>query len=225
MKTVLALILTLTPTAQAADTLEDQLQSLKLPENIAPASISHEQLYSVQSRYTPLKGRVEFTLGGGHHFGGNGFFNSSEFQFHTRYHFSDRWNLNLGGSYVTNSLTSSGKNLLLKQGIFPDAAYVKYRADLLLGFNVFYGKFRLSEKQVFYFDQYIALGAGYIVGDHGSSPAITADVGFAFWLGKGTSLRVGVKDYAFTEKRLLSSSFTNQIIGHVDFGVLLGDGR
>jgi outer membrane beta-barrel protein len=224
MKSLLALIWICIPVAHASDTLEDQLQSLKIPDNLAPASISNEQLYSVQSRYTPLKGRVEITLGGAHHLDGNGFFNSSELQFHTRYHFSNRWNLNLGGSYVTNSLTSSGKNLLLKEGLFPDAAYVKYRADLLLGFNVFYGKFRLSEKQVFYFDQYIALGTGYIVGDRGGAPAISADLGFAFWLGKGTSLRLGVKNYAFYEQRLLSRSLTNQIIGHVDFGVLLGDG-
>jgi len=204
------------------DSLESQLEALSLPENQSPVPVSQEKLYSVQSRYAPLKGRHEIEFGYAKNLTPPSYISSDQVDFTYRYHLSDRWDLSVGGSYVFNALTDAGQNLANIEGMVPDAAYVKYRADFLATYNLFYGKFRVSMDKVFYFDQYLSLGPGYVVTDLGHSAAAVGDLGLALWLGKTGSIRFGLRDYYFHEVRHLSASNVQDVVFHVDLGLLLG---
>lgn len=210
--------------AQAAEMpLDQELQQLALPDNQLNPAADSEKLYAVQTRYAPLTHRHEITLGGANNFTGDSFLTSQQVDLTYRFHLNDKWYLGLTGSYVMNSFTESGNRLIESQKRVPDIAYAKFRGDLMLGYNLFYGKFRLSMDQVFYFDQYIAIGPGMVVLNSGNSIAAVADVGFVLWLGKMASLRIGLKDYFFNEKRNLSSGMVHNLLGHVDVGIVLGN--
>ena len=60
----------------------------------------------------------------------------------------------------------------------------------------------LSMDNVLYFDFYSALGAGREDLNSGFENAVVADAGFAFWMGKWGSTRVGLKDYYYQEPHL-----------------------
>lgn len=223
--------------AQAATedmaSLENQLDELKLPSNTAPAMVSQEKLYSVQDRYSNLKNRFEVTLGGGQNFTGSSFLRMRQAELALRYHFTNRLNLAVSGAYGSNEFTSGAKKLLADDNRLVDAAVVKNRADLLLGWNPFYGKFRLSMDNVLYFDQYIAIGPGIVMSEYpngagmgkNTATAIVADIGMAFWVGKNMSFRFGFKNSWFNEKRMTSSSSEHHLLGHLDVGYVFGSGE
>jgi outer membrane beta-barrel protein len=121
-----------------------------------------------------------------------------------------------------NELTT-GANVLLSQfGYLPDVAITRYRADLIVGYHLFYGKFRLSMNNVLYFDHYIGVGPGYVSLALGDRYAIVGETGFAFWLGKNFSIRLGMKDYFFSEPRQKKEGFEHNILGSLDFGYVFG---
>ncbi len=202
--------------------LEDQLQMLNLPANQAPAGISAEKLYSVQSRFNPLSKKVEFSLNSGQDFTNSSFLNSQQIGAGIRYHFNDRWSLGVSAATVFNALTVTAQQMISQNGIVPDVAYAKSKVDASVAFNTVYGKFRVSMDQVFYLDQYIALGVGQVAMDRNSAMMGTLDLGFAFWFGRSGVVRLGVKDYIYKETRLLSTAMTQHWVGHVDLGYMLG---
>jgi len=206
------------------ETLESQLDDLALPSNVAPATVTTEKLYSVQDRYSNLSKRLEVTLGGGQNFTGSSFLRMRQADLTLRYHLSNRWDLAASGSMGSNELTGSAERLLEREGILPDAAYVKNRADLLLGYHLFYGKFRLSMDKVLYFDQYIAIGPGLVMTQYGTAPSGVADIGLVFWPGSHMTVRFGFKNIFFNEKRMASSSTEHHLLGHLDVGYTFGDG-
>jgi outer membrane beta-barrel protein len=208
--------------ALAAPSLEDQLQQLNLPANQAPGGISTEKLYSVQSRYSPLSNRLEFTVSSGQDFTNSSFLSSQQLGGAIRYHFNDRWSLGFQAATVFNSLTLTAQQLISQEGVVPDVAYARNRWDASVAFNTLYGKFRLSQDQVFYLDQYIAVGAGMARLDRGSVPMGVVDLGCAFWLGRSGVVRLGVKNHIYREQRLLSSAMTQHWVGHVDIGWMTG---
>jgi outer membrane beta-barrel protein len=224
---LLALFITLpllaaVPETEQPKSLEEELSALGTPGNEAPAGVTGEKLYAVQNRFVSLRRRVEIGLGAGNNFSADSFQVSRNLDASLRFYLSDRWFLGLSGSYVFNQFTSGGEFVINEANRVPDVAVTKYRADLQLGYNLFYGKFRLSMDSVFYFDQYVAVGpglVGLITGDRWSA---ALDAGFAFWFGKNVSLRVGVKDHIFNEQRLLSSGLTNNFIGYFQAGYVFG---
>jgi outer membrane beta-barrel protein len=207
--------------AYASESLEDSLKALDTPGNQAPSVVADEKLYAVQDRYAPLRNVNEIGLSASRRFFGSSFLNTNEVGLNYRFHFSNRFSLGLGGTYVFNEFTLASEQLLLRERILPDIAYVKYTADLLAAYNVFYGKFRLSMDRVFYFDNYIAIGPGLIFFEKDKTWAAVGDIGFVFWLGKWTSVRIGLKDHYYHEKRRLSESNVHNIIGHMSLGIVL----
>ncbi len=137
MKTVSLSLLFLTITsvsafAQQAADLSTQLDDLTVPANTAPAGVTSEKLYSVQNRYLQIANKFEFTLGGAKNFTGNGFLQMSQINAGVAYHINDRWSAVVSGSYGFNDFTSSANRLIVNDGIMPDAAIVKWRADASL---------------------------------------------------------------------------------------------
>ncbi len=210
-----------TPAAQTA-TLEEQLNALGTPGNEAPAGLTGEQLYAVQTRYAPMQNRHEFSLGGGTNFSGDGFLRTGNLDASYRFYLTNRWFLGLTGNYVFNRFTKAGAALVENNNLVADVAVTKYRADLSLGYHLFYGKFRVSMDEVFYLDQYVALGPGLVVLDTRRSWAGVADVGLALWFGRNFSMHVGVKDYIFYEQRRLTGSLVNNFVGYLQAGYVFG---
>jgi len=202
--------------------LSKMLDDLETPANLAPASVASEKLYSVQGRFSPLKSRSEVSVGGGYNFAGSGYLSMSQIEGAYRFHFSDRLSLGLFGSYNFNKLNESGNTLMNQNQLLPDVAYERYRASLLLAYNTFYGKIRFGMESVTYFDQYVAVGPGIVAMNTGTSPAGVVDIGFVFWMGRNGSLRFGVQNEFFTEKRVQSTVFRNDAVAHLDIGLLFG---
>ncbi len=223
--TVLALAIVPGAVRAEDETLESRLNELELPSNVAPSGVTQEKLYSVQSRYSSLKKRSEVTIGYAKNFTGSSFLDMTQVEGAYRFHFNDRWNAALSGAYGFNSLTSGGKRLLAEDGILPDAPFVKSRFDALVGYNLFYGKFRLSMDKVLYFDQYVAFGPGYITTQYASSPAAVLDVGFVFWMGRNFSFRFGVKNDFFKEESLRETKTAHHALGHLSVGYAFGSGE
>lgn len=214
------------PTTEAApakepESLDSELQKLSTGANQAPAAVSPEKLYAVQYRYAPLKHRHEFSIGGAKNFTPDSYTVSNQIDLGYRFYLSDKWFVGLAGSYVFNDLNSSGERLLRETGLLPDATFTKYRGDLQLGYNLFYGKFRLSMDEVFYFDNYVTLGPGLVRFENTTQWAAVADIGLVGWIGKNFSIRLGLKDYFVKEIRRKSSGMTHNLIGHLELGYLL----
>lgn len=207
------------------DPLDKQLQSLTIPNNEAPLPLSQESLYSVQDRYVPLVHSSEVIIGAGQNVNADSYINSQELTLGYRYHANDHWHITAEGSYVTNSLSGAGQTLYNSVHMIPDAAYTKARADLLVGYNLFYGKFRAGMDQVFYFDQYIAVGPGSVWMNTGSAIGPVADIGGVFWFGKSFNAQLGVRDSYHREVRVLSSGNVNDVILHLDLGWRFGGGN
>jgi len=209
--------------APAADdkSLDAELQRLATENNMAPAGVSKEQLYAVQYRYVPLRHRHEVTLGGGRNFTPDSYTVSNQIDLTYRFYLNDKWFLGLAGSYVFNDLNSSGQRLLNEEKILPDATFTKTRADLHLGYNLFYGKMRITMDEVFYFDNYLALGPGLVQYDGRPNQfGVVGDFGFSGYFGQHFALRIGLKDYFVKEVRRKSSGMTHNLIGHLDVGYL-----
>jgi hypothetical protein len=99
---------------------------------------------------------------------------------------------------------------------------VKTRFDALLGFNLFYGKFRMNMDNVFYFDQYVAIGPGLVTTQYDSAMAAVADIGFALNFGNNWTARLGAKSDLYNEKLSATKSLAYHLLGHVDIGYLIG---
>jgi outer membrane beta-barrel protein len=216
------LLLTAVNSARAESDLTTQLDDLRIPQNVAPTGVTTEKLYAVQNRFVSLEKRFEVALGASKNFTGNGFLQMTQINGGVTYHLNNRWSLGLSGSYGFNEFTASANRLIQEERIMPDAAVVKWRSDLLLGYNLFYGKFRVSMDQVFYFDQYISAGPGLVNTQYGTTPAAVADVGFALWFGKNWSAKFGAKNSFFKEQKFMKSDMAYHLLGHIEVGYLLG---
>lgn len=221
MKLITLTAILLSTTALADSDLNTQLEDLKMPVNTAPVGVTSEKLYAVQSRAHSLTKRFELGLGVAKNFTGNSFLSMNQINAGVAYHINDRWSVVASGSYGFNDFTSTAKRVIA-EGFVPDAAVVKWRADLLASYNLFYGKFRLSMDQVLYFDQYVSFGPGLVNTQYATAPAAVADVGFALWFGKNWSGRFGVKNDFYKEKTQTTNDLAYHMLGHIEVGYLLG---
>lgn len=210
------------PQAQAP--LSEEIKHVQLPTT-ATATPATENLYAVQDRLYPLKYGALLSGGMGRNFNTNGLVSSNETFGNLRFYLSDRIFTSFYGSQVNNRLSGPAERLKDDEEVFPDVVFVRRRGDAMLGANLFYGKFRLTMDQTFYFDHYIAVGAGVIDQTNGiediRARGAVAETGFAFWFGR-VNFNLGVKDYNFEEQRRLSNGRVHHVIGFSSIGLLLG---
>lgn len=209
--------------AATKSTLSQEMDDLGSGDRLAGA---RERMYVVQDRSVGLGGRFEVSAGAARNFNSNIYLDSYENSLLLTYHANDRFFTSLYGSYVYNELTRSGEAAWEEDGIYPNTAFVKRRYDATLGFNLIYGKARVTRDTMFYFDQYVALGGGLVEQSDGladtRAPAVVADAGFALWFGPRLSVRLGVKDHYFEERRPLDASRVHHVLGYSTVGFLLG---
>jgi outer membrane beta-barrel protein len=204
-------------TTKDKQSLEDQLKELNT-DNTAPAGANREKLYAVQSRYLPLQYKSEVSMGGAYNLTGDGFLHTEQFELGYRFHFSDRWSTALTQAWVGNQFSSGVDSLRSSEGAAPMVPYAVARTDLVVTYNVFYGKFRLSSDSVFYFDQYISIGPGIVRQNTGTVGAAVGDIGFAFWLGTWGSARLGLKEYYYNETYASGAQPESNLHAHLDLG-------
>ena len=199
--------------------LIDQMQQLSGGSN-------SEKFYVVQPRRSGNAGVFDIAGGVGYNANSDVNVRSSEAMARVSYHATDNWFLSLAGSQVRNQFSLSAQRRISDDGVYPDVGFVKSRYDATVGYNLIYGKARVSKDSVFYFDQYIALGAGQIeqsnTRETSKTPAMVADIGATFWFAQRVSLAIGAKTYRFKETRIASDGIANHVIAYGNIGMLLG---
>jgi outer membrane beta-barrel protein len=202
--------------------LEKELESLNMPINQGPAAASLEKLYSVQNRYLPLTNKHEITVNFGKNLNAGGLLNSQQVGGSYRYHLNDRFSFGVQGYKVFNEVSSDGELVMSTGRILVPEDYVSQQLEAFTSFNVFYGKFRLGLNRVFYFDQYIALGAGMAELESGNTPMISPDIGIALWLGKSGSVRFGIRNELYNKQTLDGEELNHNVVAHLSIGYLFG---
>lgn len=221
MKAALLFLVLLSSAAFAQNkSLENELKELDAKDSV-PSLKTSDRIYAVQPRATPIANRFEILFAANKTFAGSDFVDSSQIGGEVQYHLNDRWALAAAYAHVNNELTDSARNLESATGVLPDVDYAKSRMEAKALYNVFYGKFRFTQKQALSFDQYLGLGVANNQLFSGTSTGPVFEAGFAFWMGKMFALHLGVKDYFYKENRTLSKGNTNNVQGYVQAGILL----
>jgi len=222
MKIFFALTLLSLSAIAAPSKLESELEALAVPVDQALVSTTKDKLYSIQERFSPLTNRHEFGLVGGRNLNQDGSIDSTQLGGLYRYHINGKWALGLNHFRMNNELSAAGKRLVNEQNVVPDRDYIISQTDLVAEYNLFYGKMRLDLDQVVYFDQFWNLGAGQVELGNGSATALVVDAGFAFWMGKMMSARIGLKNDFYTEQNMNGNTNVHNMVGYLSLGILLG---
>ena len=137
------------------DSLTDQMQQLS-------GGSSSEKFYVVHDRRSGNAGVFDISAGAGYNTNSDVNIRSSEQMARINYHATDKVFLSVAGSQVHNQFNLSAQKRMEEDGTFPNVGFVKSRVDLSIGYNLIYGKARVSKDAIFYFDQYVAIGGGVI---------------------------------------------------------------
>jgi outer membrane beta-barrel protein len=212
----LALLLFSVSFAQAAN-MEEEINSLQVNETL-PAVRRNEKVYSLQSRRTSLSKRWELSGAWAKDLSGSGFLKTQQTTADLRFHINDNWAVAAGYSVISNEFNDTAHGLEQTQGYLPDVDYAKSRMELRAEYNLFYGKFRLSRDSIFYFDQYVSLGAAKNELASGDSTGPVGELGFAFWWGQHLSSRLALRDYYYKEQRAVASDSNHNVFGRMEIG-------
>ncbi len=219
---LLILILALCFSAVAEDDLAAKLDDLNIPSDKVNSVVSRDKLYVVNTRYSSLENRHEFTVVGAKNFNAESNIETQQAGASYRYHLNADWSFGLKYLTFSNELSDSGKALFNDKSLLPDTDYASNSTEILASYNTIYGKLRLSKSRIVYFDQYIALGLGQIELASGATQLFSLDLGLAFWLGKNFSARVGLKNDFYQSQQLARVRNVHNSMGYLEFGYLFG---
>lgn len=204
--------------------LENKLDSLNIPSDKVTPILSKEKLYAVNERYSNLNKRHEFTVLGANNFNADSHLNTTMSGATYRFHLNGKWSVGARYSEYFNELSSAGQKLFEEEKILPDTDYAIKSSEAFINFNTIYGKLRFTKDTIVYFDQYISLGYGNIQLAKEETQMYSVDLGFAFWLGKHMSTRVGVKNESYTQNKIKGPQNVHNAMGYLEFGYLFGEG-
>ncbi len=204
--------------------LDKKLDDLLIPDDKVTPVLSEDKFYVVNTRYSSLINRHEFTLQGAHNFTADSHLDVKQAALSYRYHLNSKWSFGLRYSRYTNELTSAGQRLFDDKQIVPDQDFAYNSQEIFATYNTIYGKLRWSADTVVYFDQYISLGVGQIELASGKTNNGLLDLGLAFWLGKNASMRVGLKNEFYNQQQLSGERLMHNAMGYLEIGYLFGEG-
>lgn len=226
MKKIICLTLALSSLSAFAKTdLEKKLDALSIPDDKVTPALSRDKLHIVNTRYSSLTNRHEFTLAGSNNFNSESHLETKQGFATYRYHINSKWSVGLKHSIYNNVLSSSGKRLFKDKSLLPDSDFAYKSTELLGTYNGLYGKLRWSTDTVVYFDQYFTLGYGDIELESGPTKTYSLDLGMAFWIGKHMSTRFGVKNEFYKQTKLTGNETAYNTMGYIEFGYLFGEGN
>jgi outer membrane beta-barrel protein len=223
-KLLLSLLVLTSANMQAEDALESKLDKLNIPSDRVTPMVSSDKLYIVNSRYSNLNKRHEFTFSGGNNFTPDSHLTNKQMAATYRFHYNSLISGGLRYTDYTNELSASGKALFEAKALVPDSDFAFESKEVFLSYNTFYGKMRLTKERIVYFDQYISLGYGKIDLASGEENLFTADVGFAFWMGRNFSARFAVKNEFYKNQVMAGEKQVHNAVGLIEFGYLFGEG-
>lgn len=209
---------------ESGKSLTNKLDELHIPDDKVTPVLSKQELFIVNTRYSSLVNRHEFTLQGSHNLTADSHLDVKQSALSYRYHLNSKWSFGLRYNRYTNELTNAGKRLLDDQKIVPDQDFAFNSQEIFATYNTIYGKLRWSQNTVVYFDQYISLGAGQIELASGKTNHGLVDLGLVFWLGKHGSMRVGIKNEFYNQQQLSGERFMHNGMGYLEIGYLFGSG-
>jgi outer membrane beta-barrel protein len=224
MKKILSFItiIVLSSQGHTASDLEKKLDSLNIPTDKVTPLVSKENLTAINGRYSPLNKRHEVTFLGANNFTADTHMDTKQLGASYRFHLNSRWSFGLKYSEYKNKLTDAGEKLFKTKTILPDSDFAIKSSEGFVNFNTVYGKLRLTQKTIVYFDQYISIGYGKVALESGEVQMYSTDLGFSFWFGKHLSTRVGLKNEFYEQKRLVGSRNVQNAMGYLEFGYLFG---
>ena len=228
MKRLISLaLMTFTSIGIAAEEndLTKKLDDLRVPDNKVTPLISKDKLYIVNQRYSSLLNRHEVSLSGANNFTSVSHLDSKQTGFQYRYHINPKWSVGLRYNNYYNELTPAGEKLFKEQRLLPDTDFALKSTSALITYNTIYGKLRWSKDTVVYFDQYVSLGHGDIDLARGMQKLTTLDLGFAFWLGKHMSTRIGINNEFYSQRQISGTRDVHNAMGYVEIGYLFGEGN
>lgn len=208
--------------AQAAEGLEKKLELLKVPDNKVSSLVEKDKLHVVNTRYSSLEKRHEVSVLGANNFNGDSHIVSRQAGLAYRFHWNQKWSAGLRLTNYYNELSGAGKDLFDEEKILPDHDYAKSSKDVFISYNTIYGKLRFSQDTIVYFDQYVSLGYGKVDLASTEENLYLADLGFAFWLGKNMSARIGLKNEFYVQNKMKGDRNIHNAMGYVSFGYLFG---
>lgn len=210
--------------AEEVSDLEKKLDALNIPDDKVTPVLSEDKLFVVNTRYSSLVNRHELSLMGANNFTADSHLSTQSAGLAYRYHINSKWSLGLRYNRYSNELTTAGQRLFDDKKLLPDTDFAFNSQELFVNYNTIYGKLRWSEETVVYFDQYIALGGGKMELASGKTNLAFLDLGFAFWLGKHMSTRVGFKNEFFKQTQLNGEVNKYNGMGYLELGYLFGSG-
>ena len=229
MKRLLPVLLVLSLSAFAAEDeakseLSQKLDSLNIPSDKVTPVLSQDKLYAVNTRYSSLNKRHEITISGANNFTSDSHLTTRNSGATYRFHINSKWSIGMRYSHYFNELSGAGEKLFESKELLPDSDYALKSTEGFVNFNTVYGKLRLTRDTIVYFDQYIALGYGDIALSRGETKMATVDLGFAFWLGKHASSRIGLRNEFYEQEKINGPENVQNALGYVEFGYLFGEG-
>lgn len=224
MKKLVILISFFTFGAICAEELENKLDDLLIPDDKVTPVLSKDELFIVNTRYSSLVNRHEFSLMGAHNFTADSHLDVKQSALAYRYHLNSKWSFGLRYNRYSNELTSAGQTLFDREKIVPDQDFAFNSQEAFATFNTIYGKLRWSSTTIVYFDQYISLGAGQIELASGKTNHGLLDLGLAFWIGNHTSMRVGLKNEFYNQQQVTEKRLMHNAMGYLEIGYLFGEG-
>lgn len=224
-KLLLIITLILSGSLYANTDLSKKLDRLRIPDDKVSPLVTQDKLYTVNQRYSSLVNRHEFSLSGGKNFNSVSHIDNRLTSALYRYHVNSDFHVGLRYNQYYSDLTEAGKQLYQEKAIIPDADFAIKSTSAFVGFNTFYGKMRLTEKSVVYFDQYVSFGYGEVeLAENGLQKMVNIDAGFSFWLGKQFSARFGVNNEFYTQRRRRGLTNVHNLMSYMEFGYLFGEG-
>jgi outer membrane beta-barrel protein len=224
MKKLLVLISFITFGSLYAEELENKLDDLLIPDDKVTPVLSKDELFIVNTRYSSLVNRHEFSLLGAHNFTSDSHLDVKQTAVAYRYHLNSKWSFGLRYNRYTNDLTAAGQTLFDKEKIVPDQDFAFNSQEIFATYNTIYGKLRWSSSTIVYFDQFVSLGGGQIELASGKTNHGFVDLGLAFWIGNHTSMRVGIKNEFYNQQQITEERLMHNAMGYLEIGYLFGEG-
>lgn len=226
MKKLISLTIIGFSTFAVANTdLSNKLDELRVPDDKVSPVVTEDKLYIVNKRYSSLVNRHELSFSGGKNMNPVSHIDNKLTSWLYRYHINSNFQVGLRYNTYYNDLTSSGKTLYKEEALLPDTDFAFKSTSAFLGINTFYGKMRLTDKSVIYFDQFVSLGYGEVdLAENGLQKMINLDAGFSFWMGKKMSLRFGLNNEFYSQRRRSGLTNVHNMMGYFELGYLFGQG-
>lgn len=227
MKKILGLLLLVISVSSFAEVdLTKKLDGLRVPDDKVSPMISEDKLHIVNTRYSSLVNRHEISLSGANNLTSVSHIDNTAVSGLYRYHINSRFSLGLRHNEYYNELTPAGEKLYKEEKILPDTDFALKSTSAFFGVNTFYGKMRLTQNTIVYFDQYVNIGYGDIeLARNGNQKLLNLDLGFVFWGGKHVSSRIGLNNEFYTQRKVDGLTNVHNMMGYIEFGYLFGEGN